>query len=95
MYNKTTHNGIDLPEESMGSYSYFPEAFTSISTGHLEFHNIFVVTLREKNERKSHAPWCFKLNYFGINQVMLKTFFARVIYKWATFECFHGHESIK
>jgi len=34
----------------MGSYSYFPEAFTSISTGHLEFHNIFVVTLRKKRQ---------------------------------------------
>ena len=53
------HNVIDLPEESMGSYSYFPEAFTSISTGHLEFHNIFVVTLwkkRQENHMLIGAP---------------------------------------
>ena len=39
----------------MGSYRYFPEAFTSISTGHLEFHNIFVVTLQKKSQENHHC----------------------------------------
>ena len=79
----------------MGSYSYFPEAFTSISTGHLEFHNIFVVTLQKKRQENHMLIGAPSSTTFGINRIMLKMVFGRVIYKWATFEWFQGHEYIK